>query len=571
MRQWDREVDVLVAGTGAAGLAAALTAAHAGLSVLLVESTDRWGGSTAMSGGGMWMPANPLMARDGATDSRDEALRYMEATIGEAGPASSRERKEAYVDSVGDFVTLCERLGVRFARATDYPDYYPERAGGKVGRSLEVEPFDARRVGGWWKTARARDGVIVPLKTDDVWLLSRSWSTPGGFVRGAQFVFRALGGLARGRLLVGAGAALACSFLEVVLRQGTPVWLSAPLETLVVEDARVVGAVVGREGVPVRVRAERGVVLAGGGFAHRTEWRLEHHGIPGYSSASTGDLGTAIETGQRAGGAVALMDEAWWGASIPPVGDEVRATFLVVERSFPYSILVDARGERLANESESYVDLGHHMLAHARAVQGPIWMITDVRHARRYPRYFAIRPGATRAMRRAGLMHSARTLPLLARAAGIDPARLLATVERFNGFARTGVDQDFGRGSSAYDRYYGDPLVRPNPNLGPIERGPFTAVQVVPGDLGTKGGLLTDADARVLRADGSPVRGLYAAGNSSASVMGRTYPGPGSTLGPAVVFGLRAARHMARGRGCSGAPDAVRERPSPGAGPSTIS
>jgi 3-oxosteroid 1-dehydrogenase len=286
-------------------------------------------------------------------------------------------------------------------------------------------------------------------------------------------------------------------------------------------------------------------MLAGGGFAHRTPWRLEHHGIPGYSSASTGDLGTAIEAGQRAGGAVALMDDAWWGGSIPAAGGEVRATFLVVERSFPYSIIVDARGDRFANESESYVDLGHHMLEHAREVEGPTWMITDARHARRYVRFFAVPPGAAKAMREAGLIHSAKTLPELARAIGVDTARLQATVERFNGFARTGIDQDFGRGNSLYDRYYGDPLVRPNPNLGPLEKGPFTAVQVVPGDLGTKGGLLTDADARVLREDGSPVQGLYAAGNTSASVMGRTYPGPG--VDPGAGRGVRPASRTPHG------------------------
>jgi 3-oxosteroid 1-dehydrogenase len=273
--QWDQTVDVLVAGTGAAGLAAAMTAADAGLSVLLVESTDRWGGSTAMSGGGMWLPTNPLMARDGAADSRDESLRYMEATIGDVGPASSRERKETYVDSVGDFVTLCERLGVRFARATDYPDYYPEKPGGKVGRSLEVEPFDAKRVGDWWQTARAQDGVIVPLKTDDVWLLTRAWSTPGGFVRGARFVFRTLGGLARGRRLVGAGAAMACSFLEVVLRQGTPVWLSAPVVQLVTEGNRVAGAVVSRKGAPSRDPRRAGC------HAGRRRLRAPHALAPG--------------------------------------------------------------------------------------------------------------------------------------------------------------------------------------------------------------------------------------------------------------------------------------------------
>ncbi len=549
MAQWDRDVDVLVVGSGGAALAAAMSAGEAGLSVLAVESTDRWGGSTSMSGGGMWLPANPLMARDGAGDSREEALTYLETTVGDAGPATSRARKETFVDTAAEFVRLAEGLGVRFARATDYPDYYPELPGGKIGRAIEVQPFDRKRIGGWWDSARAAvDGVPLPAKTDDFWLLGRAWSSPSGFVRGARFVGRTLVGAASGKALVGMGGAMTSAFLEVVLRQGGQLWLSSPLEDLVVEEYAVTGAVVSREGTPVRIRARRGVVLAAGGFAHRTQWRKEYHGIEGHSSANRGNLGTAIELGQQVGGAVDLMDDAWWGASIPAPSPDHGPSFLVSERSYPFSLMVDTNGERFANESESYVDLGHRMLEHAREVDGPFWMIADARHGRRYLRSFAIQPGLTAALKEAGLLHQAPSARELAVRIGVDADRLITTILRFNGFARTGVDQDFGRGNSAYDRYYGDPLVRPNPNLGPLTTGPFTAIQVVAGDLGTKGGLVTDVDARVLREDGSPIPGLYAAGNSSASVMGRTYPGPGSTLGPAVVFGHRAARHMAATR-----------------------
>lgn len=318
------------------------------------------------------------------------------------------------------------------------------------------------------------------------------------------------------------------------------------MDELLVEDGRVVGVLTTRDSRSLRVRAERGVVLAGGGFDHNAEWRERYQGVDGSaSSGSRGNLGTAIELAQRAGAAVDLMDDAWWGGSIPAATPDRSAAFLVSERSMPYSIIVDAAGERFANESESYVDLGHHMLAHVETVPGTCWMVTDARHARRYLRSYALDPRAVKAMTDAGIMVKAPTLADLALRIGVEPARLEATVRRFNGFCRSGVDADFGRGNSAYDRYYGDPLVRPNPNLGPLEKGPFTAVQVVPGDLGTKGGLLTDAAGRVLREDGSVIDGLYAAGNNSASVMGRTYPGPGSTLGPAAVFGHLAARHAA--------------------------
>lgn len=538
---FDHTYDVVVVGTGGAGFATALGAVDAGLSVLLLESTDRWGGSTAMSGGGLWLPDNPLMRRDGVGDSREEALTYLEACVGEVGRASDRARKEAFVDGVADFVTTAERHGMVFTRATDYPDYYPELPGGKIGRAIEAQPVDTKRIGEWWSTCRAL--VPLPIKTDDMWELERAWSTPGGFVRGARFVFRALGSVVRGQRLAGIGAALATQLLDaVVQRGGAALWLNSPLESLVLEDDRVTGVRVTRDGRPLSIRARRGVMLAGGGFDHNQQWRQKYHGIDGDPSGNPGNLGRPIEIARSAGAAVELMDDAWWGASVAaaPGGDPM---FLVGERSLPYSIMVDAHGERFANESESYVDLGHHMLEHDP--DGAYWLVADVRHARRYLRNYALDPRATKAMAAAGTYVKAPTLAELARQIGVDPTRFRATVERFNGFARSGVDGDFGRGNSAYDRYYGDPLVHPNPNLGPIERGPFTAFRVVIGDLGTKGGVLTDVDGRALREDGSVIDGLYSAGNNSASVMGRTYPGPGSTIGPAVVFGMRAARHMA--------------------------
>ena len=550
---WDHTFDLIVAGTGVAALSAAVTAADAGAKVLMLESTDRWGGSSAMSGGGLWLPNNPLMRRDGAGDSRDEALAYLEATVGDAGPATSRERKEAFVDGVDGFVTLAEKHGVRFARAADYPDYYPERPGGKIGRALEVEPFDVHRIGDWWETSRGQDGVPAPVKTDDFWLLSRAWSTPSGFTRGARVVFRVLGSLARRRQEVGMGAAVTASLLEVAQRLGVQVWLSSPLEELLSDDGRIVGVRTTRDGRALRLEARAGVVLGGGGFDHNAEWRQRYQQVDGSaSSGSKGNLGTAIDAGLRVGAAVALMDDAWWGGSIPPVAGG-SPSFLVSERSMPFSIIVDVAGDRFANESESYVDLGHHMREHARTVPGTFWMIADARHARRYLRSYALDPRAVKAMTEAGVMVKAPSLAGLATRLGVDPARLSATVDRFNGFARSGVDQDFARGNSAYDRYYGDPLVHPNPNLGPLEKGPFVAVQVVTGDLGTKGGLLTDADARVLRPDGSAIAGLYATGNNSASVMGNTYPGPGSTLGPAAVFGHLAALHAIAAQHLTGA------------------
>ncbi|CAL8973661.1 3-oxosteroid 1-dehydrogenase [Tessaracoccus sp. O5.2] len=538
---FDHTVDIVVVGSGGAAMATALGAVDAKLDVLMLESTDKWGGSTAMSGGGLWLPNNPLMQRERVADSRESALAYMEACIGDVGRATSRARKEAFVDSVADFVTTAERFGVEFVRAGEYPDYYPELPGGRIGRAVEVKPLDSKVLGEWYDTLRLT--APLPIMTDDVWLIQRAWSTWGGFKRGTGLVFRLLRFLATGQRGVGIGAAFATAmFTATVQRGGAKLWLSSPVEDLILDGDRVVGVRVTRDGRPQTIGARRGVMLAGGGFDHNAELRMRYHGIKGDSSGNPGNLGGPIGLAQRVGAALELMDDAWWGASVAGA-DGGAPSFIVGERALPYSIMVDSRGDRFANEAESYVDLGHHMLEHDK--DGSYWIIGEARHARRYMRTYAMDPRTNKKLAAEGSMAKRGTIEELALELRMEPARLRATVDRFNAFARAGIDDDFGRGKSAYDRYYGDPSVVPNPNLGPLEKGPFTAYRVVIGDLGTKGGVLTDEHARALREDGSVIEGLYAAGNNSASVMGRTYPGPGSTIGPAAVFGLRAARHMA--------------------------
>jgi 3-oxosteroid 1-dehydrogenase len=292
----------------------------------------------------------------------------------------------------------------------------------------------------------------------------------------------------------------------------------------------------------MRIRARQGIVLGAGGFAHNTEWRERHHGIPGHSSAAAGDNGSVIAIAESLGVRLALMDDAWWGASfVMPDGTYM---FSVSERSMPFSLMVDGTGHRFVNESASYIDVGHAMLERGlTGPESPSWLITDARHGRRYLNIAAMM--GTKKLGEIGAFHTADSIEDLATKLGMEPATLRATVDRFNAFARDGVDEDFGRGNTSYDNYYGDPRVRPNHNLGTLEKAPFKAFKLVPGDLGTKGGLLTDADARVLHADGEPIARLYAAGNTTASVMGRTYPGPGSTIGAAIVFGYRGARHAA--------------------------
>lgn len=319
--------------------------------------------------------------------------------------------------------------------------------------------------------------------------------------------------------------------------------LKTPMTDLITDGDRVVGVTATQGGKEIRIGARHGVVLGSGGFDGNRAKRKELQGVEGAPSGVLTNLGVPIEAAQRHGAALELMEDAWWGASVISVEPGVEdPTFLVGERAMPYSILVDSSGRRFANEAESYIDLGHHMLEHDK--DGRWWMIAEKRH-RNYLRNYLLAPGVAKKLAAQGSYAEADTIPELARKIGIDPAVLSETVERFNGFARSGVDGDFGRGNSAYDRYYSDPRVRPNPNLGPLEKAPFDAVEIVIGDLGTKGGVVTDEFARAVREDGSVIEGLYAAGNCSASVMGHTYPGPGSTLGPATVFGLIAARHIA--------------------------
>jgi len=543
----NKTVGVVVVGSGSAAFAAALAAKESGLEPLMVESTARLGGSSAMSGGGMWIPNNALMLKAGVPDSMEEARRYMDLAIGEAGPASSPERREAYLQEGPRLVDWLTGLGFRFYYAPGYADYYPELPGGKpLGRCVEPAFFDLKKVGAW--KDKINLSMPIPLHTLDAVQVALSFRTLPAFLHTAKVIgIRTVGSLLIGKRLAGLGGALIGQLLSLALQRDIAIWLNSPMLELIYEDGAVRGVIVEREGKPHEVRAGA-VILAAGGFAHNNAMRQEYHPHPistDWTVANEGNLGQAIQAGMAVGAATALMDDAWWGPCfLDSKGD---SQFMLWERSFPYGIIVDRSGQRFMNESASYVDCGHLQYARNRQVEAiPAYFIGDARH-RKYYLFGMMPPGLTpQAAYESGFMVKADTLAGLAQKLGIDAAGLEQTVQRFNEFARTGQDLDFRRGDSAYDRVYSDPKVKPNPNLGEIAEGPFFAVKVWPGDLGTKGGLLTDEHARVLRADGSPIAGLYAAGNTSASVMGRTYPGPGATLGPAMVFGMIAGRHAAR-------------------------
>jgi len=349
-----------------------------------------------------------------------------------------------------------------------------------------------------------------------------------------------------GRKPAGLGGALIGQLLYLAMQRGISIQTNSPMVELIYENGAVTGVVVEKEGRRVEVRG-KAVILAAGGFARNNAMRQQYHPHPitaDWTVATGGDLGVPIQAGIAIGAATALMDDAWWGPCF--TDSKGNSQFMIWERSFPYGIIVDSAGKRFMNESASYVDCGHWQYERNQAVPAiPAFFIGDARHRKYYP-FGMMLPGSTpKEAYESGFMVKADSLSELAHNLGIEANNLEQTVQRFNQFAETGKDLDFHRGDSAYDRGYSDPRVRPNPNLGEITQPPFFAVKVWPGDLGTKGGLLTNECAQVLREDGSVIKGLYAAGNTSASVMGRTYPGPGSTIGPAMVFGMIAGQHAA--------------------------
>ncbi|MCC7268520.1 MAG: FAD-dependent oxidoreductase [Caulobacteraceae bacterium] len=539
---WDHRCDVLVVGAGG-GMAAALEARDRGLDVLVVEKSAWVGGATAYSGGTLWLLDNPFLKAAGVDDSREKARRHLDAVIGEAGPASTPARRDAYIDGGHDLVALMARHAIPLAHS-GWADYYAEREGGiPEGRTVHALPFDARRLG----EARAElrpAPIVVPANSVEVAVLALGPRTPKAAMTWLRVGLRTLRARLSGAILLTRGQALIARIFEALLRQGVPIWRETPLVELVSEDGAVVGARVRRDGKLVSIRAERGVLLSAGGFARDAEMRREHQAPAGvdWTMAPADDTGDAIRLGQALGAATDLLDEAWWVPGTSPPGS---AMLHVWDRCFPHTIMVDANGERFVNEADPYMAVGQIMLARQRALGRPGWMILESRHRDRYA--FGMTPPrlTPKAWFESGYMKKADSLEALARLCDFDAQTFRATIERFNGMARSGRDSDFHRGETVYNRFYGDGRSRPNPNLGAIEKPPFYAVSAHPGDVGTAGGLVTDEHARVLTPAGMPIPGLYAAGNTSASVFGRTYPGAGASIGASMVFSLRAAQHMA--------------------------
>jgi 3-oxosteroid 1-dehydrogenase len=554
-RGFDHEVDVLVVGAGAGGMVSAWTAKGEGLDVLVIEKAGLYGGNSALSGGGAWMPNAPEFIRQGQRDDPEKVFAYLRAIA----PNVTPERHRRYLEEVpklGQALEATPFFRNGFFWAKGYSDYHPDKGGNPLGRGLWASPIDRRQLGEDGEALRGGTARI-PGAPRGMWLTSVDyhdlthlrWSGWRGKRALLRLAGRTIEARLRGQMMMTSGAALVTRLRLLLKSAGVPLWLKTPMKSLITDDSgRVVGVEAERDGRPLRIRARRGVVLAAGGFEHGEEMRRRYQPAvgSGWSSGSPDNTGDGIRAGEAVGGALDLMDDAWWMPAMQVPGG---VWPLVAERAYPEQFIVNAAGRRFTNEASPYTDFVHDQLAgHARGISHiPVFMIVDHR-GWTHNIIAGHLPGKAmpKEWMESGLVQRAPTIAELARRIDVPPTALSETAERFNRFARQGRDEDFHRGESAYDRYYGNPDY-PNPNLGEVSKPPFYAFRLVPGDLGTKGGLLTDEDGRVLREDGSAIPGLYATGNTSASVMGNDYAGPGATIGPAMLFGWVAAHHMAGG------------------------
>jgi 3-oxosteroid 1-dehydrogenase len=556
-QDWDHTVELLIVGSGAGAMTTALAAYDRGGDPLLIEKTDQYGGSSAMSGGSLWIPNNHLMQDTDVDDSPEEAMQYLrEITDGEV----SEERLQTYVDTSPEMVRyVCEHTQLMLEAQPEYADYYPRASGSKPGaRSLEAARFDGRLLGDEFLSMRAQHIQCLIMKRMSMtarearvmFCRSPGWMTLTGKLMMKYYLDirgRTLGkrdrSLTMGNGLVGA-------LRRSLMDRGIPLWLETSAHQLIVEDGRVVGVEVEKQGRSLRVGATQGVVLAAGGFEGSQSMREKYLPNPTraeWTVANPNNTGDAINMGLELDAGIEFMDDAWWGPSTCVPGEE-HARMLVIEKSLPGSIIVNTRGERIVNEAAPYVDVVKEMYRKStpEASSVPAYMVFDSTYRKSYPfgpfLQSSQQPDSMISKQLMGsYLKKANTLDEIARQLGVDAEGLKATAAKVGEYARTGKDLDFERGETVFDRYYGDENVKPNPCLGPLEAPPFYGIEVYAGELGTKGGLKTNASARVLKESGEVIPGLYAIGNCSSPLMGPTYAGAGATLGPAMTFGYIAA------------------------------
>ena len=555
MTHFDEMFDFVVVGSGGGSMCAGLVMRSADKSVLILEKTNLVGGTTARSGGVMWIPNNAFMKRDGIEDSYEKAAAYLDAVLPDPkdAPGASRARRAAYLTEAPRMLEFLGSRGIKLNRVKEWPDYYDDLPGGSVpGRTVVAELFDANELGAW--TEKLRPSFVhlpIPASLEEMLELpamKRSWVVKMLLVK---LVLRGAVAKITGKRWVAAGAALQGRMLQAALREGVEIRTDSPVTQIIIEDGRAAGVATVKDGRPWRVGARLGVLVNAGGFSHNQRMRDRYQ--PGtsvkWTMAAPGDTGEMIEEMMRHGAAVAQMQERVGNQFTPQPGWE-ESEFRQAAQSVtaaPHCILVDQSGVRYMSEGGSYMAYCKGMLERNKSVPAvPSWALFDAQYLRKYL-LAGTMPGTKKPQRwyDEGYLKTADTLEGLAGSLKIDPATLKATVERFNGFVAQNRDDDFHRGERAYDRWLGDWLHKPSASLGSISEPPFYAVPVLPGDVGTYGGVVTDEHARVLREDGSVIEGLYATGVSTASVMGTSYPGAGSSVGPSFVWGYVAAKSAA--------------------------
>lgn len=555
-------VDWLIAGSGAGGMTGAVVASQLGGSALVVEKEALFGGTTAKSGGVIWIPGNHDQANVGIADSIAEGYSYLKDLIGNT-VADARIR--AYANGAPEMLNfMSEHSHVAYSALPAYMDYYENSPGYKKGgRSMDCAPFNLKTLGPDAKDIRIDhyDGLLLPFNITV--LEGRRLQEMGidAYLLGAKLLGRYLldipARLRRQRdNRLALGPALIARLRKSLQDRNVPLWLNSPIKELLVENGVVVGAIVNREGKSVEVKARKGVLLATGGFSHNLKMREQHQPKPTstqWTAAAPGATGDAITLGESVDAALGFMDCAWWSPTYTIPDGRVMA--LIAGKSNPGSIMVSQLGKRFANEAQPYEDLVKaQYTANTRGEQTmPCYLIFDANYRQKYA-IGHIKPGKVESDSKippenfdSGLIAKADTLPALATKLGINADNLVATVTAFNTQARLGEDPEFHRGANEHDRYYADKKVTPNPSLAALDTAPYYALRCEPGDLDTKGGLACDEFGRVLNNEGNVVEGLYAAGNASAAVMGNTYPGAGATIGSAMTFAYLAAKHAFEG------------------------
>jgi succinate dehydrogenase/fumarate reductase flavoprotein subunit len=556
-----REVDLVVVGSGAAGLAAAVTAAHLGLEAVVLEKHAKFGGTTAWSGGWLWIPRNRHARAAGIDEPIAAPRAYLENELGAGFDATRIDRFLEQAPRMVDFFE--EKTAVRFFGGNAIPDFHGRSpSAGVGGRSVCAEPCDGRILGGRLGDLRPPLDLVSPFGMGigsgaDLRHFLEATRSLRSFLhvvrRLARHTFDLLRA-GRGLHLV-AGNALIARLARSAFDRGVEIVVSTPVVGLIRDDGRIAGVRIAVDGSAHEIRARRGVVLACGGFPHDEARKaaLFPHAPTGrehWSAAPPENSGDGLHLGEHAGGRVEVGAHAgaWAPVSLVARADGSTGAFPhLIDRGKPGLIAVRRDGRRFVDEAGSYHDFMNGLFAATPAGEAQrAWLVVDHAFQRHYglgharPRPFPLRPWL-----RSGYLKRGRTLRELAEVCGIDPDGLEATVARYNVAARTGDDPEFGRGTVPYERMQGDPGHGPNPCVAPIERAPFYAVEIVPGSLGTFAGLATDADARVLDRSGAPIAGLYAVGNDMASIMAGRYPAGGITLGPAMTFGFVAAHHAA--------------------------